>query len=77
MLGTLYRKEIQHIPLIPVLGRQRQADLCEFEASLVCRAEFQDRLQSDTEKPLSEKQKQNKTKKTHIIKGLNTTEMVL
>jgi hypothetical protein len=23
-----------HIPLIPELGRQRQADLCEFEASM-------------------------------------------
>jgi hypothetical protein len=26
-----------HMPLIPALGRQRQADLCEFEASLVYR----------------------------------------
>jgi hypothetical protein len=25
-------------PLIPALRRQRQADLCEFKASLVCRA---------------------------------------
>ena len=25
-------------PLIPALGRQRQVDHCEFEASLVCRA---------------------------------------
>ena len=25
------------MPLIPALRRQRQADLCEFEASLVCR----------------------------------------
>ena len=25
------------MPLIPELGRQRQADLCEFEASLVFR----------------------------------------
>ena len=24
--------------LIPVLGRKRQADLCEYKASLVCRA---------------------------------------
>ena len=24
-----------HTPLIPALGRQRQVDLCEFEASLV------------------------------------------
>jgi len=26
-----------HLYLIPVLGRQRQVDLCEFEASLVYR----------------------------------------
>ena len=24
-------------PLIPALGRQRQGDLCEFKASLICR----------------------------------------
>jgi hypothetical protein len=24
-----------HMPLIPILERQRQADLCEFKASLV------------------------------------------
>ena len=29
---------VVHTPLIPVLGRQRQADLCEFKASLVYRA---------------------------------------
>ena len=28
------------MPLIPALERQRQADLCEFEASLVCRVSF-------------------------------------
>ena len=27
-----------HMPLLPALGRQRQADLCEFKASLVYRA---------------------------------------
>lgn len=26
--------EVRHAPLIPVLGRQRQTDLCEFKASL-------------------------------------------
>jgi hypothetical protein len=40
------------MPLIPALGRQRQADF-EFEASLVC--EFQD-SQGYTEKPCLEKQ---------------------
>ena len=33
-------------PLIPALWRQRQVDLCEFEASLVHKNEFQDRFQS-------------------------------
>ena len=33
-----------HTPLIPALGKQRQTDLCEFEASLVYKN--QDRLQS-------------------------------
>ena len=33
------------MPLIPALGRQRQADLCEFEASLVYKSQFQDRHQ--------------------------------
>ena len=32
-------------PLIPALGRQRQMDLCEFEAPAL-QSEFQDRLQS-------------------------------
>jgi hypothetical protein len=27
------------MPLIPALGKQRQADLCEFKASLVYRAD--------------------------------------
>ena len=40
-------------PLIPALRRQRQEDLCEFE---VYKREFQDRLQSYTEKPCLEKQ---------------------
>jgi hypothetical protein len=31
-------KQQRHTPLIPALERQRQADLCEFEASLVYRA---------------------------------------
>ena len=28
------------MPLIPALGRQRQADVCEFKASLVYRVSF-------------------------------------
>ena len=44
------------MPLIPALGRQRQVDLCEFEASLIYRS-FQD-SQDYTEKPYLEKQQQ-------------------
>ena len=50
--------------LTPALGRQRQADLCEFEASLVYKSS---RTGSKaTEKPCLEelKTKQKKTKKT-------------
>ena len=41
-----------HTPLIPALGRQRQANLCEFKASLV--PEFRERLPS-YRKTLSQK----------------------
>ena len=29
-----------HMPVIPILGRKRQVDLCEFKFSLVYRAYF-------------------------------------
>ena len=38
------------MPLIPALGRQSQADLCEFEASLVYRASSRTGSKT-TEKP--------------------------
>ena len=41
LLGFLYKKKYSRqwwrTPLILALGRQRQVDLCEFEASLVYR----------------------------------------
>jgi len=47
-------------PLIPALGRQRQADLCKLHASLVCRvSEFQD-SQGYTEKHCQKKKKERK-----------------
>jgi hypothetical protein len=49
------------IPLILALGRQRQVNLCEFEASLVYR-EFQD-SQGYTEKPCLVLEKQGQTNK--------------
>ena len=52
------------MPLIPALRRQRQANLCEFEASLVYKSYFQVRVQSYRE-TLSRKNKQtNKQKRT-------------
>jgi hypothetical protein len=52
------------MPLIPVLKRQRQADLCEFKASLVYRVNFRT-ARATQRNPVSTKQnktKQNKTK---------------
>ena len=42
------------MPLIPLLGRQRQTDLYEFEVSLVYRVEFQDSQDCYIEKPCLE-----------------------
>jgi hypothetical protein len=49
------------MPLIPALGRQRQA-ISEFKASLVYKSEFQD-SPGYTEKPCIKKQKQKQTNK--------------
>jgi hypothetical protein len=46
--------------LIPKLGRQRQVDLYEFEASLVYKHKFQDSKICYIKKPILEQQKQNK-----------------
>ena len=50
------------MPLIPALGRQRQVDLCEFEASLDYRVSSR-AGSTATEKPCLEKQ----TKKTGML----------
>ena len=42
------------MPLVPTLGKQKQVDLCELEASLVYKSKFQDR-QSYTENPCLKK----------------------
>jgi hypothetical protein len=46
-------------PLIPALRRQRQADLCEFEASLVYRVSSR----TTQKNPVSNKIKQKKKQK--------------
>ncbi|XP_038184960.1 uncharacterized protein LOC119813640 isoform X3 [Arvicola amphibius] len=52
-------------PLMPTLRRQRQADLCEFKASLIYKSCFQDRLQSYRE-ILSRKKKRMTVKTTYL-----------
>ena len=50
-----------HTPLVPALRRQRQENLCEFEASLAYKASS--RTARTTQKnPVSKTNKQNKTK---------------
>ena len=70
------------MPLIPALGRQRQADICELEASLVYRVRSKTprtvtkrnpvlKQASKQQQPLQKQKKtQNKTKQkpTHIHK---------
>lgn len=51
------------MPLIPALGRQRQADLCEFEACLVYRARPRTGSKATQLNPVSENQ--NKKQKTN------------
>jgi hypothetical protein len=55
------------MPLIQVLGRQRQADLCEFKASLVYRGSpGQPRFQRN---PVLKKEKKKKKKKKKKKRG--------
>ena len=51
-----------HTPLIPANRRQRQADLCEFEASLVSRANARKGSKKLHRETLSPKNKTNKQK---------------
>ena len=54
---------MRHMPLIiQALGRQRQADLCEFEVSLVCRVSSRKAAQCYTKKPCLENPKLKKKK---------------
>ena len=57
------------MPLIPALGREKQVDLCEFEASLVYRTSSRTGSKA-TEKPCLEKQEKklaNQTTLCHIL----------
>ena len=55
------------MPLISALGRQKQADLCEFKANLVHRTSSRTTKVGDTEKPCLKKQKQtNKQKPSQV-----------
>ena len=48
-----------HTPLIPALRRQRQADLCEFEASLVYRASSRTGSKATQRNPILKKKRKN------------------
>jgi hypothetical protein len=56
------------MPLIPTLERQRQADLCEFKASLVHRVSCRTRTARATQRmPISKKKTKNKKRKTAFV----------
>ena len=55
------------MPLIPPLRRQRQADLCEFKASLVCRESFRTARAVTQRKPCLEKSKPKPEKKKKLV----------
>ena len=54
-------------PLIPALGKQRQSDLCEFEASLVYRASFRTGTKATQRNPVLKKQT---NKQNNMFSGL-------
>jgi hypothetical protein len=56
------------MPLIPALRRQRQADLCEFEASLLYR------VSSKTDKAIHRETKSQKTNQTTTTKLISSAE---
>ena len=56
-----------HTPLIPSLGRQRQADLCAFETSLVYRVSSRTGSKATQRNLVSE----NKTKQNKLYSVLN------
>ena len=58
------------MPLIPALGRQRQEDLCEFEASLVYTVSSRTGSIA-TEKPYLEKPKKEKKELFYILKPVS------
>jgi hypothetical protein len=51
-------------PLIPALGRQRQVDLCEFEASLLYKVSY--RTARATQKNQKERKKKRKKEKKEV-----------
>ena len=48
------------VPLIPAVRRQRQVDVCEFEAILLYRERESSRIARATQKPKKERRKEGK-----------------
>ena len=51
------------MPLIPALGKQRQAELCEFKTSLVYKVSSRSAKAVTQRNPVSKNEKKNKEKK--------------
>ena len=62
-------------PLISELRRQRQADLCEFEAGLVYKSQFQDRNQRYRETLSLKKQRNKKEIVDSLTQYLQTSQI--
>ena len=63
----------RHTPLVPVLGRQRQEDLCDLEASLVYRVSAmiaKDTQRNPVSKEGKKKKKERKKKKRNQCQGM-------
>ena len=58
---------VTHLLIILALGRQRQEDLCEFEANLVYRASSRTDFKATPRNPVSKNQKREKMKRKKEI----------
>ena len=55
------------MPLVPALGRQRQVDHCEFEASLIYKLSSRTVRAVTQRNPILKKQKEKQEEKTGLL----------